>query len=183
MPLLLYYFNMSNICPFCETPVSSIKLQHFVLRICPKCYSTFFPAKNTMSFRSDVSDKTRESWLSVLKSKDVKDPVLKESLKCIDHGEPLVKGSLPDYGIDGYVTTCCEMFHLPPSLTCQILERTLKFPFHATNKSKHTKEHFFFIHLFDRILSKIIGEKPSEEDPLDLIQYDLHFKDILGPKP
>src|SRR5574344_1917085 len=174
---------MTKNCPFCQTPVSSIKLHHFTLRICPHCYSTFFPANNTMSFRNEISDKTREIWLSVLKSKNIKDPVVEGDVKCIDHGEPLIKGLLPDYAIEGYVTTCCDMFHLPPSLTCQILERSLKYPFHATNKSKHTKEHFFFIHLFDRILSKNIGEKPSEEDPLDLIQYDFHFNDILGPQP
>lgn len=173
---------MTNACPFCHASVSSIKLHHFTLRICPQCYSTFFPAKNTMSFRNEISDKTREIWLSVLKAKKVEDPILPTELKCIDHGEPLVKGNLPDYGMEGYITTCCDLFHLPPSLTCQILERTLKSPFHASTKGKHIKNHFFFIRLLDKLFSKIIGEDQAKEDPLDLIQYDLHFKDILGPK-
>lgn len=135
-----------------------------------------------MSFRREISDTTRKTWLSVLKGKSIKDPVVSGELKCLDHGEPLVKGALPDYNIPAYVTTCCDLFHLPPSLTCEVLERTLKSPFRPLSKGKHVKEHFFFIRFFDFILSKVVGESLPEEDPLDLIQYDLHFKDILGPR-
>ena len=97
-------------CPYCKSEVAEIKFQHLDLRICPKCYSTFFPCDQTMAFRSDLTDKSRELWLKALLAKNVQDPVC-ESPCCIDHGEPLVAGKLPDYGYDGKVTNCCKMFH------------------------------------------------------------------------
>ena len=121
-----------------------IKLHHFTLRICPHCYSTFFPANNTMSFRNEISDKTREIWLSVL-NQNIKDPAV-EGDEMIDHGEPSSRDCFLITRLN-YVTTCCDMFHLPPSLTCQILERTLKSPFHATRRSKYAKS---FLHSYFR---------------------------------
>ncbi|SRR5690554_946503 len=172
---------MNESCPFCTATVSTIKIHRFVLRICPKCFSTFFSSNKTMSFRQEISDATRNLWLKSLKEKDLKDPPY-ESIKCLDHGEVLIDAKLPDYGIDAKVTTCCDLFHLTPSLTMQILERTLQFPSHKNAPKKHIKHHFFFIRALDKILSKFFAEDNLEEDPFEFIQYDHHFKDILGPR-
>lgn len=163
---------MSN-CPFCKTEVANVKIHHLDLRICPKCLSAFFPCDQTMALRGDISDKSRELWYKALLAKNPEDPKM-DHVCCIDHGEPLVDGNLPDYGIPGKVTTCCKMFHLPPSLTLQILKRTIDAPFQKpTANGKH---HFFFIRWLDSLVSKMIGEKVPDEDPLDLIQYNLHLK-------
>ena len=64
-----------NTCPYCKSEVAQIKFQHLDLRICPKCFSTFFPCDQTMAFRSDLTDKSRELWLKALLAKNVQDPV------------------------------------------------------------------------------------------------------------
>ena len=165
-------------CPYCKSEVASVKFPHLNLRICPKCCSTFFPCDQTMAFRSELTDKSRELWLKALLAKNVQDPVC-ENPCCIDHGESLVDGKLPDYGYDGKVTTCCKMFHMPPSMTVQLLKRTLEHPFQQP--AKEGKHHFFFIRALDALVNKIFGEKMPEEDPLDLVQYSLHLKPILEP--
>ena len=160
-------------CPFCGSEVADVKIRHLDLRICPMCYSTFFPCNQTMALRGDIPDKSRELWYKALLAKNVSDPNT-EGACCIDHGEPLVDGKLPDYGIPGKVTTCCEMFHLPPSLMLQILKRTLDSPFQKpTMGGKH---HFFFIRWLDSLVSNFVGEKMPDEDPLDELQYNLHLK-------
>ena len=173
---LLYFYYMSK-CPFCDADVVDIKIHTLDLRLCPKCFSTFFPCTQTTSFRGELSDKTRELWLKALKAKQLQ--ATPESAKCIDHGEPLVQGKLPDYGYDGLVTQCCQMFHLTPELTVRLLEHTLEHPFQAT--AKQGKHHFFFIRLLDKLISKGMGEEQPEVDPLDLIQYNMFFKPILEP--
>ena len=160
-------------CPFCASEVTEEKIHHLDLRICPRCFSTFFPCDQTMALRSDLPDKSRELWYKALLAKNLTDPET-EGACCIDHGEPLVDGSLPDYGIKGKVSTCCKMFHLTPSLTLQILKRTLDSPFQKqTAAGKH---HFFFIRWLDALVSKVFGEKMPEEDPLDELPYNLHLK-------
>ena len=132
-----------------------------------------------MAFRSDLTDKSRELWLKALLAKNVQDPVCEDPC-CIDHGEPLVQGKLPDYGYDGKVTNCCKMFHMPPSMTIQLLKRTLEHPFQQP--AKEGKHHFFFIRLLDALVNRLFGEKMPDEDPLDLVQYSLHLKPILEPE-
>ena len=98
---------MSN-CPFCKTEVVASKIGHLDLRICPKCFSTFFPCDQTMALRGDIPDRSREMWYNALKAKNAPDPDMAGAC-CIDHGEPLVDGNIPDDGIPGKVTTCCKM--------------------------------------------------------------------------
>lgn len=166
-----------SLCPFCKTEVVQKKIGHLDLRICPKCFSTFFPCDQTMALRGDVPDRSRELWYNALKAKNAPDPDMAGAC-CIDHGEPLVDGNIPDYGMPGKVTTCCKMFHLPPSQMLAILKRTLDSPFQKPASSS-TKHHFFFIRAIDAIVNKWFGEKMPEVDPLDEIQYNLHLKKIF----
>ena len=156
-------------CSFCGSEVESLRIVNLDLRICPKCYSIYFPCNQTFAFYGGLSDKTRELWLNDLNKKNVLDPPC-ENPVCIDHGQPLVKGKLPHYGFDGYVTTCCETFHMPPSTVKQLLQWSLDIK--AAPQAKEGKHHFFFIHWIDSLVNKIFGEKPVEEDPLDYIQYN-----------
>lgn len=163
---------MSN-CPFCKTEIESVKFQHLDLRLCPKCYSFFFPCDQTTALRGDITDRSRELWYNALLAKKIQDPNM-DGACCIDHGEPLVDGNIPDYGIPGKVTTCCKMFHLPPSTMLAILKRTIDTPFQKpTGSGKH---HFFFIRWLDSLVSKFVGEKSPDVDPLDEIQYNLRLK-------
>ena len=91
-----------------------------------------------------------------------------------------MQGKLPDYGYDGKVTSCCKMFHMPPSMTITLLKRTLEHPFQVP--AKEGKHHFFFIRALDAVVNKLFGEKEPDEDPLDLVQYSLHLKPILEPE-
>lgn len=163
-------------CPFCSSEVRNVKFHYLDMRICPKCYSTFFPCDQTMALRTDISDRSREMWYNALKAKNLPDPDMTNA-RCIDHGEPLVDGKLPDYGIEGKVTTCCKMFHLPPSLMLTILKRTLDAPFQKPNASG--KHHFLFIRWADALVSRLFGEKMPEVDPLDELQYNLHLKQFF----
>ena len=163
-------------CPFCKAEVAQMKIGHLDLHICPKCFSAFFPCNQTMALRNDLPDRSREMWLEALKAKNVADPDMTGAC-CIDHGEPLVDGNIPDYGMPGKVTTCCKMFHLPPSQMMAILKRTLESPFHSTASER--KHHFFFIRALDSLVSKMFGEKMPEVDPLDELPYNLHLKKIF----
>ena len=129
-----------------------------------------------MALRNDLPDRSRELWYNALKAKNVADPDM-AGVTCIDHGELLADGNIPDYGMPGKVTGCCKMFHLPPSQMLAILKRTLDTPFRNDFGSK--KHHFFFIRALDSVVSKLFGEKMPEVDPLDELQYNLHLKKIF----
>lgn len=160
-------------CPFCKSEVAQMKIGYLDLRMCPKCFSVFFPCNQTSSLRSSLPDKSRELWYNALLAKNVADPDMTGAC-CIDHGEPLVDGKIPDYGYEGKATTCCKMFHLPPSMVLRILKRTLDTA--AVNSSSNGKHHFFFIRAIDSLVSKLFGEKQPDEDPLDAIPYNIHLK-------
>ncbi len=160
----------------------------FLLRLCPHCYAAFFPASKTMAFRNEIHDKTREIWLSVLEKNKESRVKVSEDVLCIDHGQKLIDGALPDYGIPGKVSTCCDMFHLPPELLSQILKRTLVSPSANYVKTRRTSPSFFLVQwmtalmrAFDAVFRQEFGSK--EEDPFESMQYDMKFKDVLGPRP
>ncbi len=168
---------MNNICPFCHGTTAEITAHRIDLRICTSCYATFFPTDRTMSFRNDIFTLTRKKWLAALEAKNLPETDV-GSVCCIDHGEPLVEGKLPDYGMPGKITTCCGMFHLTSSMTKEILKRSLV----NADIKKEGKHHFAFIRALDKLVSKLTGNEELDEDPIEAIQYDLHFKKILEPE-
>ena len=174
---------MQNQCAFCHSELVKVDLSEIDLRVCPYCLAAYFPCDKTMAFRRCVFDKTREIWLSVLENRkaDWKEPDGSEC--CIDHGAPLMQGNLPDYGIPGSVTTCCETFHLHAALLAQILRRTVAAPTDGLLTSHKAKRHNPLVLFVDKLVGKMFASAPPAEDPLELIQYDLKFKDILGPRP
>jgi len=160
-------------CPFCKSEVAQMKIGHLDLRLCPKCFSAFFPSSQTTALRGDLPDKSRELWYNAMVAKNLQDPDMTGAC-CIDHGEPLMDGKIPDYGYEGKVATCCKTFHLPPSMVEKILKRTIDTPFQKP--ASQGKHHFFFIRALDALVSKFSGEKLPEEDPLDTIPYNIHLK-------
>jgi hypothetical protein len=96
-------------------------------------------------------------------------------LHCLEHEQPLVSGTIPGYSFEGLVPTCCDLQHLPPSLTVKILEQGLWVP--SISKSK--------INPVSRLLGGIVfyfWEKKQKkiDDGLDRLQYNFKFKDVLG---
>ncbi|OIP49246.1 MAG: hypothetical protein AUK31_05965 [Fibrobacteres bacterium CG2_30_45_31] len=170
-------------CPFCKSTVVKVDLSAFDLRICPHCLAAFFPSDKTMAFRREVFDKTREIWLSILEARKADWVEYTEGACCIDHNELLIEGKLPDYGIPAHITTCCGMFHLPASVLAQILRRTVLSPTDGMMISRSAKKHNAIVVFFDSLLNLVMGQKGPSEDSIDLIQYNVKFKDILGPRP
>lgn len=170
---------MNEICPFCKSEIVKLGLNRIDLRLCPSCFAAFFPAAHAMAFRRELFQVTREKWLKVLESKHFEAKENSE-LKCVLHKEPLVKGKLPNYGIDGEYATCCDMLHLTPAQLVEILKRSLE----GSAFKKETKHHFFFIHWFDKLISKLLKNESLaiEDDPIESMQYTLHFKKILEPE-
>lgn len=171
---------MTSICPFCQSETKKIDLPRLDLRICPHCLASFFPSDKTMAFRQEVQDKTRELWLRVLEARksDWVEPT--EKTCCIDHGQTLCDGKLPDYGIPGKVATCCNMFQLPASTMNYLLRQMVNAPRAKSSKAKH---HFAFIVFLSKIIDKIFDTGDSDDDALEAIQYHLKFKDVLEKSP
>ena len=169
---------MSN-CPFCKSETKKVELSRLDLRICPHCLGTFFPSDKTMAFRREIYDKTRVLWLQKLEERraDWIEPT--ENTSCIDHGEKLVDGKLPDYGIAGKVATCCNMFQLPASTMATLLRRMVASPSDGLLLSKKPKHHFAFIVQLGKIVDKTFGTASPEEDPFESMQYEMKFKDIF----
>lgn len=170
---------MSNSCPFCGSEVARIGLSRLDLRICPECLATFFPSDRTMTFRRELFRKTRETWLAVLNARKANFAPKSEAPCCIDCGKPLERGKLPDYALDGWVATCCGMFNLDPQVASEVLARTLA----GSEPQKEGKHHFAFIRLLDKLVTKLTGNELPEDDPIETLQYELHFRDVLEPKP
>ncbi len=189
---------MNTQCPFCHALVVKINLSRLDLRICPNCFSTFFPSDKTMTFRSELFPYTRRRWLQILESKmqqsaaaeveknverNVENSMPVEPLKCIDHGQVLTDSKFPDYGIDGKMPSCCGMFHLSASQTAEILRRTLAgsdADFFTSRSPRKEKHHFAIIKMLDKLVSKLLdNNKMPAEDPLEKLQYELHFRKVL----
>ena len=164
-----------NKCPFCNHEVSSIQINPLDLRICKNCFATFFSAEKTISFRTVLLPLTRKMWLKALETKQAVPPA-NQTVCCIEHGEPLTDGNLPDYGSKGKVATCCKTLHLTREQTIEILKSSLE-SYSADLSSK--KHHFFFIRILDKWITKLMKNEVPEEDALDLVQYNIHFKNIL----
>ena len=170
---------MNSTCPFCKSETKQVELSRLDLRICPHCLATFFPSDKTMAFRREVFDKTRTMWLLALEKRKADWVEPGESACCIDHGERLVSGNLPDYGFPGKVATCCNMFQLPASTMAKILRQMSGSPSDEMLVSSRKKHHFAFIVLLSKLVDKIFGSGDAEDDSFEAIQYNLKFKEIL----
>jgi hypothetical protein len=78
------------------------------------------PASQFPVLRRELNDSTKAAWLRRLHtlSEQPQDTVP----KCLEHGTLLVSGTIPNYSFEGFVPTCCDLQHLPPSLMLGILK-------------------------------------------------------------
>lgn len=173
---------MSHTCPFCQqaTPLQ-IELSELNLRICPHCHSTFMPSSQYAAVRRNVFVETRKLWLQVLETRTPA-LTLPPTVVCIDHGEPLQQGEIPDYGFPGVYPTCCDMQHLPPATMIEILKFGLKISESGFESQRSRNQPKGLAALLGGILFRWV-EKANVEDGLDTMQYNFKFREALGPLP
>ena len=169
-------------CPFCSKfePVR-IEIKSLNLRICPNCLAAFLPASQFAALRKDLDDATKGAWLRRL----YKCPAveLPSEIKCLEHGTPLVPGTIPNYSFEGLVPSCCDLQHLPPALMAKILELGIvassKTGLRGFGASKPRVSNNF-----GKFLGSIIfhfwNKKPKIDDGFDRLQYDSKFEKVLG---
>jgi len=162
------------LCSFCskQEPVR-IDISSMDLRICPSCFATFLPASQFGALRREIMDPTKEAWIRRLQTKTAE----YSELRCLEHQQPLVSGTIPGYSFEGLVPTCCDLQHIPPTLMIKILKMGLGTAFSASKKSK--------INPVAKLLGGIVfyfWEKRQKkvEDDIDRLQYIYKFKNVLG---
>ncbi len=170
------------LCSFCSKsePVH-IAITGLNLRICPNCLAAFLPASQFATLRRETSDATKGAWIRACKNKaaDTATP----SIVCMEHGVPLVQGTIPNYSFEGLVPTCCELQHLPPPLMIKILELGLGAsggsmggPLGVSKRKINPVSGFLggiVFHLWEK-------RQKKTDDGLDRLQYNFKFKDVLG---
>ena len=176
------------LCSFCSKSVPvRIDIESLNLRICPNCFATFLPASQFAELRRVINDSTKHAWIKRLETTTgatLAVPTAGTKLRCQDHNEPLVHGSIPNYGFDGLVPTCCDTQHIPPDLMIKILEMGLGAQTGIgmgglVGVRRHKAN------IFARTLGGILfyfwakKQKPVD-DGLDRLQYNYKFKEVLG---
>jgi hypothetical protein len=169
-------------CPFCSKaePVR-IEIKSLNLRICPNCLAAFLPGSQFTALRKDLNDATKGAWLRKLYTC----PEIEyfSEVNCLEHGTPLVPGTLPNYSINGLVPSCCDLQHLPPVIMAKILELGImasgKIGLGGFRASKPRASN-----AFGKFLGSIIfhfwNKKPKIDDGFSRLQYDSKFKEVLG---
>lgn len=169
-------------CPFCAEGVpQQIALSELNLRICPKCLATFLPSTQYAALRRNVFVETRKLWLQVLEQRAGNFEMPAE-VRCLDHGQPLALGEIPDYGYAGVVPSCCDIQHLAPATMIEILKFGLKLSETGYESLRTKRKPRGLAALLGGILFRFV-EKPSIDDGLDTMQYNFKFRDVLGPLP
>ncbi|MDR0516530.1 MAG: hypothetical protein LBH25_05735 [Fibromonadaceae bacterium] len=160
-------------CPFCQKdkPVL-IDVSSLSLRICPSCKASFLPAEQLPELRRALLNTTKVHWIRVLRNcKESEGEVL-----CMEHKEPLEKGTVPGFSFESLVPKCCSLQHLTPS----VMEKILNLGLGDQSISSHRKKGGIARLLgspFFRLWEKF---HPVIEDEIDCLQYNFKFKDVLG---
>jgi len=171
------------LCSFCSKsePVR-IAIAGLDLRICPNCLAAFLPASQFAALRRETSDATKGAWIRKLRSC----PNAPAQPVCLEHGVPLVQGTIPNFSFEGLVPTCCDLQHLPPPLMIKILEMTLGAsggsmggPFGASKRKINPVAEILGGIVF-RFWESRQKKQKTQEDGLDRLQYNFKFKDVLG---
>lgn len=170
---------MNNTCPYCNNSVEKIVFGKTTMRICPHCYATFLPADRFMSVRREIDEGSRRKLMEFMHA-HAADFVSPANLKCIDHQEPLVEGSIPEYVVPGLVPTCCNMQHLPPQLWSDLLLRGLKNPLRKTATSKYDRN--TLMNNLRRKVLAILDKDYGAADPLEGLFYSMNIEPVLLKK-
>ena len=170
------------LCSFCSKsePVR-INISSMNLRICPGCLATFLPASQFAALRRETSNATKGAWIRACRDRAC--PVSTGTPVCLEHGVPLVPGTIPDFSFEGLVPTCCDLQHLPPPLMIKILELGI-------GASGGSMGGLFGVpkrklnpvaELLGGIVFRFWEKRQKKvDDGLDRLQYNFKFKDVLG---
>lgn len=170
------------LCTFCSNsePIR-IDISALNLRICPHCFATFLPAAEFPALRRELLDETKMLWIKKMGAVAVGQPQgiapTATTVNCLEHGTPLVPGTIPNYSFEGFIPTCCDLQHLPPSIMAKILEISLGASLPSSYKRKINPVSEFLGGIVFRFWEK---KQKKTDDGLDRLQYDFKFKHILG---
>jgi len=169
-------------CFFCsESEPVRIAVSSLNLRICPNCLCTFLPASQFAVLRRDINDSTKGVWIRKLQSIEASPRNCSDAPPvCLEHGVPLVKGVVPNYGFGNLVPECCDLQHLPPSLMIKILKLGIEAGMGGLtgfSKRKINPVSEFLGGIVFRLWEK---RQKNTDDGLDHLQYNLRFKEVLG---
>jgi hypothetical protein len=110
-----------TLCSFCsKSEPIRIEITAMNLRVCPNCLAVFLPAAQFAALRRELSDSTKAAWRRKLQH--LSEQPQNAAPKCLEHGTPLVLGTIPNYSFEGFVPTCCDLQHLPLSLMLEVLK-------------------------------------------------------------
>jgi hypothetical protein len=183
-------------CPFCRAEVKKPAIP-LNLRICPNCLATFLPASLYAALRREVYAPTRQAWKRILEARGIPGWEAKATeahpempICCLDHGQPLVEGEMPQYGHKILVPTCCDLQHIPPAEMVKVLD--FGFEMEAKNgasydfslKTPYRRRGFFaFLNPLTKLLLKWSDKQPTEDSDLEKLQFIFKFEPILGEVP
>jgi len=165
------------LCSFCSKsePVR-IDISSLNLRICPNCLSAFLPASQFAALRRDINDSTKGAWIRKLQSIKTAQHSCSDAPVCLEHGVPLINGTIPNCSFGGLVPDCCDLQHLPPSLMIKILELGMGSLTGISRREINPVSEFLGGIVF-RFWEK---RQKKIDDGLDRLQYNFKFRDVLG---
>ncbi len=172
------------LCSFCsQSEPVRINISSLNLRICPNCLSAFLPASQFAALRREISDATKGAWIRVCRVRRNKACLVSTDVACLEHGVPLVPGTIPNYSFEGLVPTCCDLQHLPPPLLIKILEiamgasgGSMGGPLGASKRKINP-----IAELLGGIVFRFWEKRQKKtDDGLDRLQYNFKFQDVLG---
>jgi hypothetical protein len=171
---------MTQTCSFCKSEISAIRAGGCELRICSKCHSTFILARQFGAVRRDLDSVTRRKWADQLIESAKTFCLPQGPIPCIDHGEPLQQGTLPDVSIPGLVAPCCSVLHLPPQVMLELLERSLKASAPSFT-SKHKKPSLWQ-DLAGFFFKRVVKDSAPVDDGLAGAMWDIKLKTVFEKK-
>ncbi len=166
------------LCSFCsQSEPMRIDISSLDLRICPNCLATFLPATQLAELRRKIDDDTKGAWIR--RCNKVCSAPATGTIMCLEHGVPLMNGTIPDYSFEGLIPTCCNLQHIQPPLMAKILE--LGIGLSAFNVSRSKRK----INPVSAFLGGIVfhfwkKKQKKVEDGLERLQYNYKFKETLG---
>jgi hypothetical protein len=154
------------------------------LRICPGCLATFLPARLYAALRREVYPATRKKWRAILAERG---GVFDERARlagpakicCLDHGESLAEGEMPQYGHKCLVPACCDLQHIPPALMVKVLDFGLEMAEAPQARPTGKRGVWAWTNGISRLFLKWFDKQPDEENALEMLQYTFKFQDIL----
>jgi len=182
-------------CPFCHKEAvvliqinvsekdewEKVHISPMGLKVCTSCQAAFLPARRLPAISRELESYTRREWREMLLKLE---PTWKgdEAPVCMEHGQPLVKGKIPDYGFEGWRAECCDGLHLPPVDMVRILNIGIDQNAAVRRSGKYKDRGGLFQFLGKPLfwLYSKLSEDATDDDPFEGAQWELKFRKVLG---